>query len=234
MQSSQSSSSLSPFSNSSSSITSLLKRARRPSPYLEPKIFESFKRFRKLTRNRQAFVNLIPFLKGRTAHQRYITLNHICNTIDRLENELHEQNTIALNYYSDLLEGKGGKQLLKRLKEVIEIPDYSREKYTPPDSPFQNTPTSLPSDSHEYIDVRSISKVTPSRSPRPLPIPPPRLGTRENPIIIDDSDDEILIKCRMCGEFNHERWTCPNYVRLPEHPGFLFDKDFIDSGKSRR
>jgi hypothetical protein len=213
---------------SSSSIPTVTSttspRNERPLSPFKPTLFKTLRRYRNLTRNRDQYVTLLPLLAGRQALQNFMMLDHLCRTIDNLEDQLTIQEDRALNLYLELTESKGGQALSQHLHTPIPFLHGSTtsRKLTPPAS---------------FI----LSSVSSTPSSQPLHIPP-KLGSPGNPIIIEDSDDEeTILICRLCGTHGHERYNCTQHVRFPEHPGLLFDKDFleipndiIDSGVSRR
>jgi hypothetical protein len=192
-----------------SSTSSIRIQQRTNSPF-KPKLIDNFQRYQIHTRNRKQFTSLLPFVQGRTALSQYLMLDHLCRMLDNQEEQFIIQQKRALNLYLDLMEGHGGRQLYQRLRRPVPviIDQLERQKITPPP------------------EISISSSLSYKESLRPLPIPPP-LGSHGNPIVIEDSDDEIVICCRLCGGNNHDCWNCNQMIRLDKHPGLLFDRDFL-------
>jgi hypothetical protein len=154
---------------------------------------------------------------------RLSMITHIQKTINNLEQEMHRQWQMAEDIYGQM-ERHGLEDELG--EELMQIP--SRSSYSPsvnddPLPPYRRTPPhpSTPS-VHRRRPTPAVTIVfrdfppptpTPQRPPQSRQLTPfhySPIGTRENPILVEEDDDDTVF-CNVCHSWGHEWLECHEY-----------------------
>ena len=174
--------------------------------------------------NWEVFTNMTQ-LDGRTAFHCLLTLDHLHSTIWRMEQEIWIQKAKAMIILNQLIKEKSSKQLQQYFWQNPQASQHDEWKFTPLISLISS------SSSFAYPEPKQ---------PLEPPLVPP-LGTKGNPIVIDNDESDVefprrngsgcmaqivdnwdkpfdmALACQMCGLPTHITQRC--------HTGLVQDQD---------